>query len=86
MRIDYILADDWAVIYVDGEVFTQDHSISDYRWTELVEKAFYRSLTSSEIAPRIDIRRWEIDYGYLDTIRYFPQLFDEIPEDELEEL
>lgn len=69
MQIDYIqdLTGDWVAVYVDGEIFYQDHSIDDWKWLELVKKASFQS---------VEIREWEFDIQYWGASWYPVQLTD----------
>lgn len=55
MQIDYIMGDDWEAVYVDSEIFTQDHSIDVHKWMELLEKASFQ---------KIEVRKWEFDPAF----------------------
>lgn len=39
MHVTVIRADDWAGIYIDGTLWCEGHSISDYEWTLLLVRA-----------------------------------------------
>lgn len=85
MRIDLVYGDDWSGLYVDDEIFAQDHSIRDDRWMDLVETAYRRGKRMSMVENEgLEFRWWEIDYGWLDSQRYLPSLFSEIPQGKLE--
>lgn len=34
-----VRADDWAGVYIDGELYLEGHSISDIEWMNLLDKA-----------------------------------------------
>lgn len=85
MRIDIVYADDWAGVFVDDEIFYQDHSIRDDKWVDLVETAYRRGRRLADYASALEFRWWEVDYGWMDEHRWFPGLFSEIPEQYLEE-
>lgn len=37
-EITLIRSDDWAGLYIDGELYTQDHDIYSRDWLELLEQ------------------------------------------------
>jgi hypothetical protein len=50
MQIDYIMGDDWEAVYVNGDIFAQNHSIDVHQWLDLLEKASFE---------KIEVRKWE---------------------------
>jgi hypothetical protein len=55
MQIDYVMdsSGDWEAVYVDGEIFTQDHAIRVDKWLELLSNVSFNHVTT---------RRWEFDF------------------------
>lgn len=77
MKLDIVYGDDWSGVFVDDELFTQDHSIRDDRWVALIEIAGHRK-------QELEIAWWEINYSWIEDQGHLPILFSEIPEDKLE--
>lgn len=80
MRIDIVYGDDWSGVFVDDELFTQDHSIRDDRWADLLDVAWRRGKRDQNL----EIAWWEIDYYWLENQGRFPSFFSDIPKDKLE--
>ena len=78
MLIDYVLGDDWHGVFVDGELYAEDHSISDDRWIFLMQKIVFENVEE------LEVRKWDVNYEWMDCMSHFPYLFDEIGEENLE--
>lgn len=47
-RLTYVSADDWAGIYVDGQLIEEGHSILPWTWLDLLKRAGVQVLDASE--------------------------------------
>lgn len=73
--IDYVsdTGGDWTAVYVNGEVYAQDHSIDDHKWLALIEEVGYQYFHNTTV------RKWELDF-MKHELRYAPLRFSEIQE------
>jgi hypothetical protein len=82
VKIDIVYGDDWSGVFVDDESFTQDHSIRDDRWGDLLEIAWRRGKRNQDF----EIAWWEVDYYWIQDQGRLPSLFNDIPKDKLERI
>lgn len=71
-------AGDWTAIYVDGELFAQNHRISEVDWINLIRK--YKNFSG-------EIKRFGFDEDQMEELGYsLPKNISDIPQWFFEEI